>query len=197
MHLTKPLVTHLAEPGPRQPTLQVKPTLDELEMVDLKSLSRVFLSSTISDLRHFRKEAERVIAWSGATPELVGPLTGLSEEEVVAECRRLVETCSLCVLIAGRRSGGRIVEHSFTSHEIVAADEAEIPVLAFLVDAPSDGDSSECGFVGLDEQEWVARFKKAQLTSGRREEVLVVESSSAGLESFRLMLMDRLHRFVN
>jgi len=27
LHLSKPLGTHLAEPGPRQPTLQVKPTL--------------------------------------------------------------------------------------------------------------------------------------------------------------------------
>lgn len=31
LHLSKPLVTHLAEPGPRQPTFQVKPALAAYE----------------------------------------------------------------------------------------------------------------------------------------------------------------------
>jgi len=159
-------------------------------MTDTKP-KRIFVSSTISDLLPFRDVAKKVIEWSGCEAELVGPLAGLSESEVIAECQRLVSTCDLCVLIAGKRSGGRIDSHSFTSREIARADKAGIPVLAFLVEVSSAARPEFLPEVQQEEAEWVARFRHRQNVERPRADV--VHIGDTAIKEFSLMLRERFH----
>ena len=145
---------------------------------------RIFVSSTINDLLSYRDAAQKVIAWTDCDAELVGPLTGLSESEVISECRKLVATCDLCVLIAGKRSGGRIDSHSFTSHEIAAADEASVPILVFMIDVLSSTQPQLLPEPGPDEAEWVARFRHRQNVQRPMDDVIHVADTDDGIDAF-------------
>ena len=99
---------------------------------------RVFLASTVRDLQGYRDIATDEIKELGFHPETVGPLDGLTDEEIVRICQEKVRSCDVCILILGFSKGGTpqidgAGDASFTSPEIKAAEEVGIPVLGFLV----------------------------------------------------------------
>jgi hypothetical protein len=101
---------------------------------------RVFISSTSEDLRPYRSAAADVIR--DAQLEAVGMEHFPADPRpIVHLCREKVGQCGLVVLLQAFRRGwvpepeqGGDGQTSITGFEIAVADEAGIPVLAFLAD---------------------------------------------------------------
>jgi hypothetical protein len=111
---------------------------------------RIFIASTYEDLRGFRNAAVEVVLQSGCEPETVGTLEGLSDAEIARECMRRVGECDACLLIMASRVGwvpslDGPGEKSITHLEVIAAREADIPIVVFAADDALAGSQAPLG----------------------------------------------------
>jgi hypothetical protein len=119
-------------------------------------LRRVFISSTYRDLHHLRDIAREEVQLMGFEAECVGPLSGLSDGEILSALVKAVRSCDVLILIVGLRRGSApdiagFEKSSFTQEELKAAKDAQIPVLVFQ----SAGTKKQLA-------EWVTEFRKRQ-----------------------------------
>jgi hypothetical protein len=101
----------------------------------MTSMPRIYVSSTLSDLQEYRKEATDVMHRMGVMPVVMEDFPASSRNSVEV-CTEAVRNSDLVVLIIAHRYGvvpqGASV--SMVELEFDAALQSQIPTLAFLVD---------------------------------------------------------------
>jgi hypothetical protein len=155
---------------------------------DMKRQLQVYVSSTFGDLKEHRAAVIDAILRTGAYPVAIENF-GATPESPVDACRRAVRASDVLVLVVARRYGAtpQGMTTSYTELEYEVAQEAGIPVLAFLLadDSPRSPDVVDSG----DNAERLHAFKH------RLRETQVVDffTSSSDLA---LRVSRALHHFI-
>lgn len=107
--------------------------------MNLNTGDRVFVSSTISDLREFREAADRAIRKIGLSPVLLEKQWGSigrkgRRRDVARKAAKEVKKSKILISILAGRRGGYIsgTDLRLVENEVYAAVEAEIPIFTYV-----------------------------------------------------------------
>lgn len=129
---------------------------------------RIFIASTITDLKEYRKAAAGHIRDLGHEPELVERFDGQSPREVAENCRAIMQTCQLCILLVGTRRGSgpfdgdveMLSKQSFTMLEFRAAVETDTTVYCYMIKEVRNGTELSSTLPTAEDGDFLQRFQE-------------------------------------
>jgi hypothetical protein len=168
----------------------------------LQPVTAVFVSSTFADLKGFRAGVRAVIRRLGAV-DVAMEHFGSRDERPLAECKRIIkEECDIFVGIYARRYGfvPAGAKRSITAVEYECAQQAKLPVLAYLLNDDTRWPASRTDRGGRARQlgQFKANLRERHIVSffSRRDELAAMVAADLGrhltLQKRRLRIATRL-----
>lgn len=90
---------------------------------------KIFVASSFQEFADIREVISQIISEVGYEIDLLGPMEGLTLEEVIDECQRRAARSELLILLLGKQWG-----HGVTEKEFRAAKRAGCPILVYATD---------------------------------------------------------------